>query len=66
MEHFTDLLLEYPNWFGNTSPLQMKNQIEVADKVIMKERDIKGRAILIIKLGNLAKLMSCLCVLILS
>ncbi|KAF2884155.1 hypothetical protein ILUMI_22014 [Ignelater luminosus] len=59
MEDFTNLLLEYPDWFGNTSPLHMKSQIEVGDKVIMKERDKKGRGILILKLGKLDVVNSC-------
>lgn len=52
MDAFTDLIYEYPGWFATTSPLSKKKEIEVNDKAMLKDRDKKGRAILVVKLGN--------------
>ncbi|KAF2899221.1 hypothetical protein ILUMI_06953, partial [Ignelater luminosus] len=53
MEDFTELMIEYPEWFATTSPLSKKKQIEVNDKAMLKERDKKGRAILVVRLGKM-------------
>ncbi|KAF2884153.1 hypothetical protein ILUMI_22012 [Ignelater luminosus] len=52
LQNFTDFIFKHPNWVGRTSPLHIKRKFEVYDKAMLKDRDRKGRAIFVIKLGK--------------
>ncbi|KAF2901329.1 hypothetical protein ILUMI_04857 [Ignelater luminosus] len=53
LEDFINYLFKYPNWFASTSPLHIKNKFEFYDKAITKDRDKKGRAIMVMKLEKM-------------
>lgn len=52
MKDYRNLIKDHPNWFGKTSPLEKKRQIEVKDKAYINGRDKAGRPIFVIKLGK--------------
>ncbi|KAF2902248.1 hypothetical protein ILUMI_03940 [Ignelater luminosus] len=52
VQGFHNLILENPNWFKATSPLDMQNQIENNAKAMILEPDRDGRSIYLCKFGK--------------
>lgn len=52
MKEYYDLLLNYPDWFITTSPLEMREFVEMNFRYFIDGKDKEGRPIYVCKIGK--------------